>query len=64
VTAPDHARHQLLRRREVARVLAVSVRSVDRLVQKGVLPVVELDRRPRFLDSDVEELIKSRRTCG
>jgi hypothetical protein len=37
-------------------------RTLDRLVRAGALPVVYLDRRPRFLAEDVQALIRARRT--
>lgn len=55
---------QLLRRTEVARLLGCSKVTVDRLVRAGALPVIRIDRMPRFLPEDVEALICSRRTGG
>jgi excisionase family DNA binding protein len=50
----------LLRRREVAKRLSVSVRTVDKLAAQGVLPKVHLpgrDRAAGFRESDVAALI-------
>jgi excisionase family DNA binding protein len=52
---------RLLRRPEVAEQLGVSSRTLDRLVRAGILPVVYIDRRPRYVAEDVEQLIRSRR---
>jgi excisionase family DNA binding protein len=52
----------LLARTQVAKLLGISTRTLDRLVRSGDLPAVRLDRRPRFLPEDVEILIRSRRS--
>jgi excisionase family DNA binding protein len=52
---------RLLRRSEVADLLGVSRRTVDRLVRAGALPVVYLDRRPRYVATDVAALVRARR---
>jgi excisionase family DNA binding protein len=62
VTSQDISR--LLRRTEVADQLGISRRTLDRLVRGGALPVVRIDRMPRFLPEDVQALIQSRRTTG
>jgi excisionase family DNA binding protein len=59
-----HDTSRLLRRSEVAELLGFSTRTLDRLVQSGALPVVRVDRRPRFLMEDVEGFVRSRRTKG
>lgn len=48
---------QLLTSREVARRLAVSNRTVARLVAGGHLSVVRLGRAARFREADLEALI-------
>jgi hypothetical protein len=42
-------------------MLGVSNRTLDRLARSGALPVVYVDRRPRFLASDVARFVRSRR---
>ena len=42
-------------------MLNVSVPQLDRLARAGLLPVVYIDRRPRFLEADIEAFIESRR---
>jgi excisionase family DNA binding protein len=56
-----HDSPKLLRRAEVADLLAMSRRTVDRLVRAGELPVVYVDRMPRFLADDVRALVRARR---
>jgi predicted DNA-binding transcriptional regulator AlpA len=53
---------RLLRRVQVADLLGVSPRTLDRIVRAGELPVVRIDRMPRFCPEDVRALIRSRRT--
>jgi excisionase family DNA binding protein len=60
MTAHDATR--LLRRAEVADILGISRRTLDRLVRAGALPVVYVDRRPRFLAEDIRIFVRSRRT--
>jgi excisionase family DNA binding protein len=52
---------KLLRRSEVADLLGVSPRTLDRLVEAGSLPVVYIDRRPRYLAEDVAAFVLARR---
>lgn len=52
---------RLLQRSEVAETLGVSRRTLDRLTKAGKLPVVYIDRRPRYLAEDVIEFVESRR---
>jgi len=59
---PDPAR--LLSREQVEQLLSVSRAQLWRLVRSGDLPVVYLDRRPRFLAEDIENFIRSGRTGG
>lgn len=57
-----HDSPRLLGRAEVAAQLGISYRTLDRLVRAGSLPVVRIDRRPRFLGADVEHLVRDRRS--
>jgi hypothetical protein len=57
-----HGTSSLLGRREAATRLACSLATLDRLVRAGSLPVVYLDRRPRYLAEDVAALVHSRRS--
>jgi excisionase family DNA binding protein len=55
----------LLRRREVADVLGVSVRSIDRLTHSGALPRVKIgDRAVRFRGEDVAALVERGREAS
>jgi hypothetical protein len=45
-------------------MLCVSRKTLWRLVSSGQLPVVYLDRRPRFLLEDVWGFVQSRRVLG
>jgi hypothetical protein len=45
----------------VQELLGISRATLWRIVRSGSLPVVYIDGRPRFLVSDVERLIESRR---
>jgi hypothetical protein len=58
----SHDVTRLLRRAEVADLLGVSCRTLDRLVRAGALPVVYIDRRPRYLAEDVRAFVRSRRS--
>lgn len=51
----------LLRKREVADLLVVSVRSVDRLIASGDLPRVRLGGSIRFRLEDVRNLVERSR---
>jgi predicted DNA-binding transcriptional regulator AlpA len=55
---------RLLSRAEVEQMLCVSRKTLWRLVQRGTLPAVYLDRRPRFLPEDVWAFVLSRRRRG
>jgi excisionase family DNA binding protein len=48
---------QLLTKKEVARMLACSVRMVERLVASGKLTAVKIRGAVRFRLSDVEQII-------
>lgn len=54
----------LLSRAEVQQILCVSGKTLWRLVQSGKLPVVYIDRRPRFLPEDVWAFVRSQRRRG
>ena len=47
---------KLLTRAEVAQLLSVSLRSVDRLVARGILPAVKVLSTVRFRPEDVKSL--------
>jgi excisionase family DNA binding protein len=51
------AERRVLTREQVANVLAVSPRTVARLVERGELPVVHVGRLARFRPADVEALL-------
>ncbi|HEY3853538.1 MAG TPA: helix-turn-helix domain-containing protein [Verrucomicrobiae bacterium] len=48
---------QLLTKKEVARLLACSVRMVERLVASGKLPTVKIRGAVRFRLGDIEQII-------
>jgi excisionase family DNA binding protein len=48
---------QLLTKKEVARLLACSIRMVERLVASGTLTTVKIRGAVRFRLSDVEQII-------
>ncbi len=48
---------QLLTKKEVARLLACSVRMVERLVASGTLTVVKIRGAVRFRSSDIEQIM-------
>jgi predicted DNA-binding transcriptional regulator AlpA len=52
----------LIGRAETQQRLGVSRATLWRIVRSGALPVVHIDGRPRFLMSDIDALIRSRRT--
>jgi len=58
MTGYAEARTRLLTKREVATVLGMSTRSVDRLVERGELRRVRIGGAARFLPSDVDGLIE------
>lgn len=49
---------------DVADRLAVSKRTVERLVAAGEIAVVRLGGSIRFLPADIDELVRRRRTGG
>ena len=49
---------KLLRKKDVARLLACSVRMVERLVAAGTLTAVKIRGAVRFRLSDVEQIMK------
>jgi excisionase family DNA binding protein len=55
---------RLLRRSEVAALLNMSRRQVDRLTRGGELAVVRVDRVPRYRPADVEAFIRAHRVGG
>jgi len=55
--APSDSARGLLRKREVARLLAVSERAVERLVASGRLARVRILGAVRFRWTDVEAII-------
>jgi excisionase family DNA binding protein len=57
-------RQRLMTRREVADLLKVSVRSVDRLRQSGALAAVMVLSNVRFRVEDVEVLLKATPSTG
>ncbi|MGA3182771.1 MAG: helix-turn-helix domain-containing protein [Verrucomicrobiota bacterium] len=48
---------QLLTKKEVARLLACSVRMVERLVASGTLTAVKIRGAVRFRQSDIEQIM-------
>ncbi|MHB1414614.1 MAG: helix-turn-helix transcriptional regulator [Chloroflexota bacterium] len=59
------AENTLLTLQEVAARLRVTVRTVQRLVQDGRLPVVRISRKmTRFRSSDVEQLVQAHRSVA
>lgn len=57
-----HAPNNLLRIPEVARQLAVSVRTTHTLIAHGDLPVVRIGRAVRIRQSALQALIEARET--
>ena len=55
--ADSAVREKLLRKKDVARLLACSVRMVERLVASGTLTVVKIRGAVRFRLSDIEQII-------
>jgi excisionase family DNA binding protein len=51
------ASHQLVTKKEVARLLACSVRMVERLVASGTLTAVKIRGAVRFRQSDIEQIM-------
>jgi excisionase family DNA binding protein len=48
---------KLLRKKDVARLLACSCRMVERLVASGTLTVVKIRGAVRFRSSDIEQIM-------
>jgi excisionase family DNA binding protein len=48
---------KLLRKKDVARLLACSVRMVERLVAAGTLTAVKIRGAVRFRSSDIEQIM-------
>jgi len=55
---------QLLRKKDLVRLHKVCERTVNYWIDRGWLPYIKLGKSVRFLPSDVEEFIKSRRIGG
>ncbi len=51
------ASHQLVTKKEVARLLACSVRMVERLVASGTLTAVKIRGAVRFRLRDIEQIM-------
>jgi len=51
------ARMQLLTKKQVANMLACSVRMVERLVASGTLTAVKIRGAVRFRSSDIEQIM-------
>ena len=51
------ASHQLVTKKEVARLLACSVRMVERLVASGTLTAIKIRGAVRFRQSDIEQIM-------
>jgi excisionase family DNA binding protein len=60
-TYADKRMEPLLRRRDVAELLGVSVRTVNRLAERGELDVVRIGRGARFRADDVRAFIERSR---
>lgn len=57
----DIARCRLMSKTQVCEALNCSMRSVDKWMKDGSLPVVWLDRRPRFDPEDVRAFCQGRK---
>lgn len=57
-------RRLLLRRREVAELLGVSPKTIDRLIREGALEVVRVRRSARVALAALERFIEERRSQG
>ena len=57
----DIARCRMMSKAQVREALNCSMRKVDNLMNDGSLPVVWLDRRPRFDPDDVRALCQRRK---
>jgi excisionase family DNA binding protein len=64
VQKTSEADTKLWTKREVARVTNLSVRSVDNWIARKIIPYIKLKGSVRFIPSDVEAFIKSRRISG
>jgi len=51
----------LLRKEHVCERLSTCLRSVDYMIEAGVLPFIKIGRSVRFLSSDIDDFIASRR---
>jgi excisionase family DNA binding protein len=49
---------QLLTKKETASLLRVSMRTVERMVQAGELPVVRIRNSPRYRLADVSRIVR------
>lgn len=54
-------RCRLLSKKQVREILNCSLRQLNRWIADGVLPIVWLDRRPRFDPRDIEALAQTRK---
>lgn len=54
-------RCRLLSKKQVREILNCSLRQLNRWIAEGVLPIVWLDRRPRFDPRDIEALAQKRK---
>lgn len=52
----------LLKKKEVAKMLQVSCRTIDRLVSAGVLQVIKINRSVHFRLNEIEPFIKQKTT--
>ena len=52
---------ELLDRKQVAKILNVSIRTIDRLRESGQLRAIEVRGCVRFLPQDVEAFLRGRR---
>ena len=50
----------LLKKKEVAKMLQVSCRTIDRLVSAGVLQVIKINRSVHFQLNEIEPFIKQK----
>lgn len=53
---------ELLKMRDVARILCVSLSQAYRLAYSGELPIVRMGKSIRVMKSDLEEYIRQHRT--
>ena len=64
IPGPNPVNRGLMTRQEVADLLKVSVRSVDRLRENGALPAVMVLTNVRFRVDDVEALLTAKPPTG